>query len=168
MEKSVIELYLWPDGKTLSGLERYPSRLFDSEDVDAILRTPLAELLLREVDKSTYVGNNTIMNDVLGCQPAEYISGGVKTILLAAHYRDLKFPINNCGDNCANGIYEASKGKPTKWYWLGYLPKLCDNQLIALPELGLQTKGAEVDSFMMHGIPEEFTALGRARRNRER
>ena len=77
MSRSVIEMYTWFEGRDLSRREVYPTRLFDNEDIDALLSTETARVLLREIDKSEYLGNNAVRNELLGVQPAEYISGGV-------------------------------------------------------------------------------------------
>lgn len=79
--------------------EVYPTRLFDNDDIDALLSTETAKVLLKEVDKSEYLGNNAVRNALLGVQPAEYISGGVKVLLMAMRYRDLMFPMSFLGDN---------------------------------------------------------------------
>lgn len=167
MERSVIELYLGPEGTSLNKIERYPTKNFDNEDIDALLSSDIGRQCLQEIDRSTYLGNGAIQNEVLGVQPATKISGGLKTILMAMHYRDFKFPINNCGDNCAHAIYLSGINTPTKWYWLGYTPILLPEQIIQFPDLRLQTVGSELKDFMRTGIPYDLTVTGRAKRRKE-
>lgn len=162
LEKSVIELYLWPDIKTMNKIELYPTANFDNENFDEMFNSKFFQQCLSEIDHSKYLGNSAIENEVLGVQPITKISGGLKTILMAMRYRELRFPINNCGDNCDKAIYLSGVGKPTKWYWIGYTPRLLDDQIVRLPELNLETTGKDVDLFMMDGIPHELTVTGRA------
>lgn len=163
MSRSVIEMYTWFDGRNLSRREVYPTRLFDNEDIDALLSTETAKVLLKEIDKSEYLGNNAVRNELLGVQPAEYISGGVKVLLMAMRYRDLMFPMSFLGDNCARGIYLSGLDEPTKWVWLGHTPKMLDDQIVLLPEFNIETTGKNIQHVMIYEIPDEFTKEGRAR-----
>lgn len=163
MSRSVIEMYTWFEGRDLSRREVYPTRLFDNEDIDALLSTETARVLLREIDKSEYLGNNAVRNELLGVQPAEYISGGVKVLLMAMRYRDLMFPMSFLGDNCAHGIYLSGLDAPTKWVWLGHTPKMLDDQIVLLPEFDIETTGKNIQHVMIYEIPDEFTKEGRAR-----
>lgn len=167
MEKSVIELYLWPEGRNLSRKEVYPTRVFDNEDTDTMLKTPEAITILKEIDHSVYLGNNAVQNELLGVQPVEFISGGVKTLLMSMKYRDLIFPINMCGDNCSHGFYLSGVGAPTKWLWMGYTPELLPNQIVVLPELNIETTGKDIKRVMVYEIPEELTLTGRFKKAKE-
>lgn len=163
MSRSVIEMYTWFEGRDLSRREVYPTRLFDNEGIDALLSTEIARVLLMEIDKSEYLGNNAVRNELLGVQPAEYISGGVKVLLMAMRYRDLMFPMSFLGDNCAHGIYLSGLDAPTKWVWLGHTPKMLDDQIVLLPEFNIETTGKNIQHVMIYEIPDEFTKEGRAR-----
>lgn len=163
MSRSVIEMYTWFDGRNLSQCEVYPTRIFDTEDPDEMFKSEIAKEILKDIDHSIYIGNNGIKNDMFGYQPVEYISGGVKALLMAMKYRDLMFPMSFLGDNCAHGLYLSGLDAPTKWVWLGHTPKMLDDQIVLLPEFNIETTGKNIQHVMIYEIPDEFTKEGRAR-----
>lgn len=163
MGRSVIEMYTWFDGRNLSRREVYPTRIFNTENPDEMFESKIAKEILKDIDHSVYIGNNGIKNGMFGYQPAEYISDGVKTLLMAMKYRDFMFPMNFLGDNCARGLYLSGIDAPTKWVWLGYTPNMLDEQIVRLPEFSIETTGKDIFHVMIYEIPDEFTKEGRAR-----
>jgi len=71
---------------------------------------PLAQRIIKSVDKGIVLGPNAIQTKVLGIIPPEKLSSGTKTLLLMLFQPNVVFNASNCGDNCAYWILRiASK-----------------------------------------------------------
>lgn len=75
------------------------------------LTTDLARLMIQDIDRSTVVSPNCIDSPVLGQIPPEYLSGGVKTLLLMLNDDSRIFNASTCGDNCAKWILRIAEKK---------------------------------------------------------
>lgn len=69
--------------------------------------------MILDVDKSKVVARNIIESLVLGTIPPQWLSGGVKTLILLNSCKrdDVIFNGSQCGDNCAKWILHIAKMK---------------------------------------------------------
>lgn len=155
MDKSVMTVYLRSDG--LSKLEEFPIDNFMNYDVRTMLNSEFGKFALKNIDGSTFDGNNVVYSKLLGAVPVHYISGAVKTLLLARYNPTVRFPLVNLGDNCAESIYRCNVPESTSWYWDGYFPNVRDDQIIWFPELQREVTGDRVHFFLVEDIPYELT-----------
>ena len=83
---------------------------FDNSYEDEWIVNDLAKEIIRNVDKSEVYGPNLIISPVLGGISPKDLSGGTKTLLLAAFDKSGKvFNASNCGDNCAKWFLSIAK-----------------------------------------------------------
>ena len=74
-------------------------------------RDPEIIEMVRDVDKSTVLGNGAIDSPVLGVIAPSALSGGLKTLILIDKVPDKVFNASNCGDNCAKWLLRIGKEK---------------------------------------------------------
>lgn len=67
--------------------------------------------MIADVDKSEVVSGNLIQSPVLGPISPVMLSGGVKTLIMAAHDNTRMYNLTSCGDNCAKWALELAKDK---------------------------------------------------------
>lgn len=67
--------------------------------------------MIRDIDKSEYIGGELIESSVLGPIPPERLSGGVKTLICIYERPDICFNATSCGENCAKWLVEIGKQK---------------------------------------------------------
>lgn len=77
----------------------------------AWLSDPDVVAMIREVDRSTVLGNGAIDSPVLGVIAPTALSGGVKTLILIDKVPSRVFNASNCGDNCASWILKIGQKK---------------------------------------------------------
>lgn len=70
--------------------------------------------IIRDVDQSEVLDENTISSPVLGNIHPEDLSGGVKTVILMKHFPGIYFNGSNCGNNCAKWILELGREQDCK------------------------------------------------------
>lgn len=82
----------------------FKSEWFDDE---------LNKEMILDVDKSKVIARNIIESPVLGTIPPQWLSGGVKTLILlnSCKRNDVIFNGSQCGDNCAKWILHIAKMK---------------------------------------------------------
>lgn len=69
-----------------------------------IIRRLLEDLprqMIHDVDKSEVISENLIQSSRLGPIPPQWLSGGVKTLILIEHDNQHVFNASACGQNCA-------------------------------------------------------------------
>ncbi len=89
-----------------------PSVYFDNQYEPEWIETPLSKEMIADVDKSKVVGPYLIQSPVLGPISPERLSGGVKTLMLAAFDESGHiFNASACGDNCAKWILKIAEKK---------------------------------------------------------
>ena len=76
---------------------------------DEWITEPFSREIIHAVDRSEVIDAQTIKSPVLGMIPPEKLSGGVKTLILMAHYPGKIFNASNCGNNCARWILELGE-----------------------------------------------------------
>ena len=92
-----------------------PEAIFDTATffrnvyLDAWLDDPLAQRMIKSVDKSEVLGEHLIKSKALGLIPPTDLSGGVKTLLLIYNMPERVFNASACGDNCAHWILEIAR-----------------------------------------------------------
>jgi len=69
----------------------------------------LVDRMMRDIDKSEYVGGDLIQSDVLGPIPPERLSGGLQTLIAIYKRPDIMFNATSCGENCAKWLVEIGK-----------------------------------------------------------
>ena len=70
------------------------------------LEDDLVQRMIKDIDKSEYVGGSLIQSEVLGPIPPERLSGGVQTLIAIYKRPDLMFNATSCGENCAKWLLE--------------------------------------------------------------
>lgn len=76
---------------------------------DEWITDALGQAMIADVDKSIVLGNAVIDSPVLGKISPLGISGGVKTLILAAHVPEKIFNASTCGDNCAKWFLKIAE-----------------------------------------------------------
>lgn len=67
--------------------------------------------MVKDIDKSSVLGNGAIDSPVLGVIAPVTLSGGLKTLILIDKVQDRIFNASNCGDNCAGWLLRISRGR---------------------------------------------------------
>lgn len=73
------------------------------------LEDPLAQRIIKSVDRGVALGPNAIETKVLGIIPPEKLSSGTKTLLLMLFAPQNVYNATNCGNNCAYWILRIAK-----------------------------------------------------------
>lgn len=88
-----------------------PDTWFDNQADRKWLMDDLSKKMIRDVDQSEVISENLIQSSRLGPIPTQWLSGGVKTLILIDHDPDHIFNASACGDNCAKWLLEIGKQK---------------------------------------------------------
>lgn len=67
--------------------------------------------IIKDVDKSEVISENLIVSPVLGNISPDFLSSGVKTLILINNVKNKIFNASNCGDNCAKWILKIAESK---------------------------------------------------------
>lgn len=90
----------------------FPPVYFDNQYEDEWITNELSVKMIKDVDRSSVIGERLIDSPVLGPISTKELSGGVKTLILMAFDDTGKvFNASACGDNCAKWILEIGKSK---------------------------------------------------------
>lgn len=90
----------------------FPPVYFDNQYKDEWITNELSVKMIKDVDRSSVIGERLIDSPVLGPISTKELSGGVKTLILMAFDDTGKvFNASACGDNCAKWILEIGKLK---------------------------------------------------------
>ena len=90
----------------------HPPTYFDNRYEDEWITNELSVKMIKDVDKSTVIGEHLIDSPILGPISPRELSGGVKTLMLMAFDESDKiFNASACGDNCAKWILEIGQIK---------------------------------------------------------
>ena len=73
------------------------------------LEDSLVKEMIKDVDKSEYVGGDLIQSDALGPISPRELSGGVQTLICIYKNPELVFDATSCGPNCAKWLLEIGK-----------------------------------------------------------
>lgn len=73
------------------------------------LEDPLAQRIIKSVDRGVVLGPNAVETKVLGIIPPEKLSSGTKTLLLMLFAPQNVYNATNCGNNCAYWILRIAK-----------------------------------------------------------
>lgn len=65
--------------------------------------------MVKDIDKSSVLGNGAIDSPVLGVIAPVTLSGGLKALILIDKVQDRIFNASNCGDNCAGWLLRISR-----------------------------------------------------------
>ncbi|HIR05309.1 MAG TPA: DUF4869 domain-containing protein [Candidatus Copromonas faecavium] len=76
---------------------------------DDWITEPLTKEMIADVDQSIVLDKGIIDSPVLGKIPPVGLSGGVKTLILIAHFPNLIFNASTCGDNCAKWLLKIAE-----------------------------------------------------------
>ena len=76
---------------------------------DEWITEPFSREIIHAVDRSEVIDAQTIKSPILGMKKKKKLSGGVKTLILMAHYPGKIFNASNCGNNCARWILELGE-----------------------------------------------------------
>lgn len=85
--------------------------IFEAEYEPEWLEEDLIREMIADIDKSEVISGSLIQSPVLGPIPPVMLSGGVKTLIMAAHDDSRIYNLTSCGDNCAKWVLELSKEK---------------------------------------------------------
>ncbi|WP_293836535.1 DUF4869 domain-containing protein [uncultured Parolsenella sp.] len=93
----------------MDGVIDNTSVYFNNTYSAAWLEDPLAQGIIKSVDKGDVLGPNAIETKILGIIPPEKLSSGTKTLLLLLFDAQNVYNATNCGDNCARWILRISR-----------------------------------------------------------
>lgn len=88
-----------------------PDTYFNNQANRKWLMEDLSKRMVRDIDKSEVVSENLIQSSRLGPIPPQWLSGGVKTLILIDHDDGHVFNASACGPNCAKWLLEIGKRK---------------------------------------------------------
>lgn len=88
-----------------------PDTYFNNQADRKWLLEDLSKEMIRDVDKSDVVGENLIQSSRLGPIPPQWLSGGVKTLILIEHDNTHVFNASACGPNCAKWLLKIGQKK---------------------------------------------------------
>ena len=83
---------------------------------------PLVAEIMADVDKSSYKGNQLIVNDVLGPIPPERLSEGVQTLICIYKNPDIIYRALECGEKCAKWLLEIGRREDVTVNFRYYIP----------------------------------------------
>lgn len=145
-------MHLFPTD--LTNIEKFPTAVFRQMFRRKWLTEDFTKLCISTIDKCTPITQELFHSDVLGDIKIFDMSGGLKTLLLAKHNPDCRFPISNCGNNCAEALYRSCEGVSTQWFYRGYFPEFLPEQQIYFPETGETVLGKDLPEWELYSIPE--------------
>ena len=67
--------------------------------------------MLKDIDKSKFLGGELIQSDVLGPIPPERLSGGVQTLISIYENPERMCNATSCGENCAKWLLKIGEKK---------------------------------------------------------
>ena len=82
---------------------------FNNTYKDSWITNQLTKDIIKAVDKSDVIDENTIMSPLFGNMSPKRLSGGVKTLILIAFDKEKIFNASTCGDNCAEWILKIAE-----------------------------------------------------------
>ena len=82
---------------------------FNNTYKDSWITKPLSVEMIRDVDQSEVIDENTIQSPIFGKMSPKKLSGGTKTLLLIANDKNQIFNASTCGDNCAKWILKIAE-----------------------------------------------------------
>lgn len=97
-----------------------PDIWFDNQAELNWLTENKSKEMIRDIDRSDVISPYLIQSSRLGPIPYQWLSGGVKTLILIDHDARHVFNASACGDNCAGWLLEIGKRKDVL-IRLGYL-----------------------------------------------
>lgn len=86
-----------------------PSVYFNNTYSAEWLEDPLAQRIIKSVDRGVVLAPNVIETKILGPIPPEKLSGGTKALLLMLFAPQNVYNATSCGDNCAYWILRIAK-----------------------------------------------------------
>ena len=88
-----------------------PESYFNRFRENEWLTDSFAVKVIKDIDNSTVINSSIIESEVLGIIPPQYLSGGVKTLIMIYNRPDLIFNATWCGENCAQTLLDIGKDK---------------------------------------------------------
>lgn len=86
-----------------------PDSDFSGYFLDEWLNDPLVKEMVLDIDRSKVLSPYCIQSPILGQIAPEYISGGVKALILLLKVPDYYVDIMVCGENCVKWFKEIAK-----------------------------------------------------------
>lgn len=118
-----------------------PDTYFNNQANRKWLMEDLSKRMIRDIDKSEVVSENLIQSSRLGPIPPQWLSGGVKTLILIDHDDSHVFNASACGPNCAKWLLEIGKRKDVL-IRLGYIMNFGEGPF----EINIENTGRVVNS----------------------
>ena len=109
-ERVVLNVYFGDMPEAIYNTNVY----FNNTYKDSWITRDLSKDMIRAVDKSEVIDENTIHSPVFGNMSPKKLSGGVKTLMLIAYDGTKVFNASACGDNCAEWILKIAEIKQEK------------------------------------------------------
>lgn len=88
-----------------------PDTWFNNQADRKWLVDDLSKEMIKDIDQSEVISENLIQSSKLGPIPTQWLSGGVKTLILIDHDPDHVFNASACGDNCAEWLLKIGERK---------------------------------------------------------
>ena len=84
---------------------------FNNTYKDNWITKPLSKEIIKSVDSSEVIDENTIESPIFGLMSPKRLSGGAKTLLLIANDKNKIFNASTCGNNCAEWILKIAEDR---------------------------------------------------------
>ncbi|MCM1218631.1 MAG: DUF4869 domain-containing protein [Lachnospiraceae bacterium] len=163
MGESILKIYFWPK---VSKEENYPAANYRTHFTNNWFKDPYVQFVLENVDKCKWIENDVVRSPWLGIIPMDRLSSTFKTLTMAYYMRDLKFPLRNVGDNCAEALYRGALGSYTSWNYQGYMPEVLPEQICYFPELDARVTGDKVQKWLLFETPPDYNPIEWRRRRK--
>lgn len=98
-------------GKKSNNLVLDPDLQFKYSFKKEWLDNQLVRDMIKDIDKSTVQSNQCIMSPVFNQIAPDYLSGGVKMLIMMYYMDDVEFWAQACGENCEKWIYRIAENK---------------------------------------------------------
>ena len=98
----------------------YPGgKYFDACVDTSVITEDFSRKVIKEIDKSEVVSENLVISPVIGPIPPNYLSGGVKTLMIL-YKEDKMVDIDSMGENCFPYLWMLAENKDIKLSMEGY------------------------------------------------
>ena len=103
----MLKIFLGDMPKAIYNTEIY----FKNKYKERWLLDPLAQEMIKSIDKSTVINGKMIDSPFLGLIPPTGLSGGVKTLILIQNEPKTVFNASTCCDKCAKWLLTLAKDR---------------------------------------------------------
>lgn len=103
----MLKIWFYENKNDIDGTDGY----FDSIYKSSWITQELSKKMIKDIDKSDVIAENIIESPILGTIPPQWLSGGVKTLILINNLPDKIINADQLGNNCSKWLLEIAKDK---------------------------------------------------------